>query len=128
MKITYSGPADLRWLNDEKCWMVLAPFKVRWIPDPPFTSISFDIPRGFKTDLASLPGIIRSVNPVNGHHLQPAVVHDYVYRTRDLGVTKSESDKMFYDGMIAMGTPKYRAWYMHRAVRMFGGGSYASRD
>ena len=127
MSITYSEPADLRWLNDEKCWLVLQPFIVRWIPTAPYTSISFLVPEGFKTDLASVPGFVRSVNPVNGHHLQPAIVHDHVYRTATLNIMKAEGDQMFYDGMIAMGTPKYRAWYMYQGVKLFGGSSYVSR-
>lgn len=127
MTITYSAPADLRWLNDITCWRVLTPFIIRWVPAAPYTSISFEVPRGFVTDLASLPGFVRAFNPVNGHHLQPAVVHDYVYRNTDLGVTKEEGDRMFYDGMIAMGTPEYRAWYMYRGVKIFGGSSYADR-
>ena len=127
MSIAYGAPAELRWLNDEKCWFVLRPFTVRWIPTAPYTSISFLIPEEFKTDFASLPGFIRTFNPVNGHHLQPAIVHDYVYRTDTLNVTKPEGDRMFYDGMLEMGTPEYRAWYMYQGVKLFGGSSYVSR-
>jgi len=127
MKITYSGPADLRWLNDEKCWMVLQPFTVSWIPDEPYTSIAFTVPEGFQTDLASVPGFVRTFNPVNGHHLQPAIVHDYIFRTKIVRVTKAEADRMFYDGMLAQGTPRYRARYMYAGVRVFGGSSYANR-
>ncbi len=128
MKITYGGPAELRWLNDKKRWLVLRTFSVRWIPLPPFSSMGFDIPEGFQTDLASLPGFIRGFNPVNGHHLQPAIIHDYIYRNRAMGITKAEGDQMFYDGMIAMGTPTYRAWYMLQGVKLFGGSSYVARD
>ena len=128
MSITYGGPAELRWLNDKKRWLVLRTFSVRWIPLPPFSSMGFDIPEGFQTDLASLPGFIRGFNPVNGHHLQPAIIHDYIYRNRAMGITKAEGDQMFYDGMIAMGTPSYRAWYMYQGVRLFGGSSYVARN
>ncbi|KKM23513.1 hypothetical protein LCGC14_1614480, partial [marine sediment metagenome] len=50
MSITYGGPAELRWLNDKKRWLVLRTFSVRWIPLPPFSSMGFDIPEGFQTD------------------------------------------------------------------------------
>ena len=126
--IKYSCRPELAWINEEKCWEVLTPFKVSWVPDAPYTSISFDIPKGFKTDLASLPGFVRVFNPTNGHHLQAAIVHDYVYRNASLGVTKREGDRMFYDGMVYKGTPVYRAKYMYAGVRVFGKSSYKNRN
>lgn len=125
----FSIEPELRWHADIEEWEVLTPFTAIWLPtQSEFRAILVTIPAGFFTDLASLPGIVRSVNPVNGKHLQSAILHDYLYRKSFIKVTKAEADEMFYDGMIARNTATYRAKYMWQGVRAFGGSSFVNRS
>ena len=48
--------------------------------------------------------------------------HDYLYSTHER--SRKEADDIFYEAMLVLGTPKWKAGAMYRAVRMFGGGSY----
>lgn len=80
------------------------------------------VPKGFVTDLASVP---RPLWWLLAPHGQPqvlaAVLHDYLYRTpeaRPFGThTKRGADKVFRDAMKALKVPFARRWVMWAAVR-----------
>ena len=93
------------------------------------------VPRGFETDLASVPRlpIIYSLWGNRAH--REAVLHDYLYRQgsfyfRDAlaieDVSKEDADWFFREAMIGQG----RSWFlyhpMYLAVRSCGGGSFRS--
>lgn len=75
------------------------------------------VPRGFRTDLASVPRILWSLFPPFGSHTQAAVVHDYLYR---IEYDKKEADLIFYYLMLNYGTYLWKAKIMYWAVRLFG--------
>jgi hypothetical protein len=83
------------------------------------------IPEGFVSDLASVPNLLRWLIPSYGRHTQAAVLHDRLYRHDDHDYTRSQSDRMFYEAMLALGVWKPRAWIMWLAVRV--GGRWAWR-
>ena len=116
--IRYSSDPILRWRNDWGWFTNEEPFDVYRNDYKLFT-----VPEGFNTDLASIPRIATGLVPKLGHHLQPAVAHDYCY-VHDAGLNKKQSDKLFYDGMISQGVRRSRAWLMYKAVRLGGKGRW----
>ena len=76
------------------------------------------VPKGFDTDLASIPQIFHSIIPVNGKHRAPAIVHDYLYVVQDR--TRSEADTIFLEAMESVGVRWTQRYAMYWAVRIGG--------
>jgi hypothetical protein len=82
------------------------------------------IPKGFKTDLASIPRPIWSfMSPAHSALMAPSIVHDWFYRMT-CDYDRKQIDLIFFHMLIAEGTPKWRAYLMYYAVRRFGAKSY----
>lgn len=69
------------------------------------------VPRGFRTDLASIPRPLWSVlgHPA-GSYAAAAVVHDWLYAWQP--VTRARADALFLEGMGVLGVP----WAQRRAL------------
>jgi len=80
------------------------------------------VPAGFISDYASIPRFLWPFAPRWGKYGKAAVVHDYLYDTHEK--TRKEADGIFYDAMVILGTPPWKAKTMYRSVRMFGGNAY----
>lgn len=76
------------------------------------------VPRGFKTDFASVPRIFWTIIPPDGNYTQCAVLHDYGYFTQKR--SRKEVDKIFLESMKVLGVPTWKRHTMYRAVRSFG--------
>jgi len=76
------------------------------------------VPKGYKTDLASVPRLLWVIIPPFGRYSQAAVIHDYLYANS--GYSKKECDLIFYKLMIKYGTYKWKAKLMYLAVSLFG--------
>lgn len=78
------------------------------------------IPRGFITDLASIPRPFWSVigSPGSGDYAQAAVVHDYLYVEQTF--TRKQSDKIFLEAMRDLRVGWLRRTVMYIAVRIGG--------
>lgn len=114
--VTYTREPILSWRAKERAWVVEAPFTAIW------QGRSVKVPMGFRTDLASVPQLLRSLIPQVGRHIQPAIVHDILYRhpwVRE-GITRSMADQMFLDGMETVGVGWFRRWSMYSGVRAGG--------
>ena len=74
------------------------------------------VPKGFNTDLASVPPIARMLIPKSGKYNQAAVVHDYLYHTMER--PRKEADKIFLEAMKVLGVPFWKRHVMHKAVRL----------
>jgi len=86
------------------------------------------VPKGFKTDLASIPRALRSFYPKTGKQNAAAVLHDYHYRTPELFTSKSTADKLFKEAMLSCGVKPFKANTFYLGVKWFGGSSWrASR-
>lgn len=94
-----------------KTWEVAKDFNVS------INNFKVKVPKGFRTDLASIPRIFWNIFPPFGRYTQAAVVHDYLYRIQH---NRKQADKIFYDLMIEYGTRKWKAKIMYLAVRIFG--------
>lgn len=89
-----------------------------------YSSERIVVPRGFKTDLASIPWPASMLIPKSGKYNQAAVLHDFLYST--LGTpdkiiyTRAECDKIFLEAMEVLEVPLAKRRIMYWAVRAFG--------
>jgi len=75
-------------------------------------------PRGFITDLASIPSPFRGVFNVNGLLRAPAVLHDWLYCSQRY--SRAESDRIFLEAMESRGVGRATRYAAYAAVRAFG--------
>lgn len=85
------------------------------------------VPRGFVTDLGSVPWFAQSYVGTEHPALNPAaLVHDYGYAEEGdifhgrAPLTREEVDDLFRDILVACGMRPSQAWVLHRAVRVGG--------
>lgn len=113
----FKSECDLR-IYGRREWVVLNSFE--W--ESP--SMHVIVPKGFVTDLASIPRPLRSLLDVNGPSRKPAVLHDWLYCSgqdaNEKGVSRLQADDLFREALEACVVgPLARAAY-YRAVRSFG--------
>lgn len=84
----------------------------------PFTHYGITVPKGFKTDGASVPFGRRY-----GRYAIAATFHDYCYASAI--VPREDADWYFYQLLLKSEVPRWRAWLMYKAVRLFGRSHYA---
>ena len=93
-----------------------------WIVDRPgvyhYDGEVIEIPRGFVTDLASIPKGLRWLVPVNGKHRLAALLHDYMYYM-ELD-DRIDCDLAFIEEMERQGVRYIKRQAMFAMVRMFG--------
>lgn len=103
-----------------------------WMPNPgqPFKPVH--VPRGFVTDLASVPRMLWSIFPKTGRYAYAAIVHDYLYWTQDR--TRDEADAVLAAAMedakvpastvkdfnLALGVAGSKAWNDNAAAKAKG--------
>jgi len=91
----------------------------------------FTVPKGFRTDFASVPRIFQALIPKNGSHDAAAIVHDYLYRYKPLvpspaplrsmqRISRRDADRLFRRIMRELGTNCIRYNLMYAAVRIMG--------
>jgi hypothetical protein len=80
------------------------------------------IPRGFTSDLYSIPRILWSILPPHHCPVEAALIHDYSYRLQQFSTVdmKKIADKFFYISMVAYGVNKNKARLFTNAVSLFG--------
>lgn len=87
----------------------------------------FVVPRGFQTDLASIPRPLWAIFPKVGRHDRAAVIHDAAYSHalmtvggRRIRAIKEVADNLFEDVLRVEGVGGLSQRLMVRAVRVFG--------
>ena len=85
------------------------------------------VPPGFVTDFASVPRALWNVLPPTGRYGKAAVVHDYLYQTRNwpntanrVAVTRAEADTVLREGMNVLGVRWSQRWTIYSGVRVGG--------
>ena len=79
-----------------------------------------EIPKGFATDLASIPKWLRwlpGYDPTDPR-LRMAIIHDACYSLQNM--PREDADWLFRSGLKADGVPFVQRWLMYFAVRLFG--------
>ncbi len=89
------------------------------------------VPRGFKTNFASVPSFARFYIDDSHWTIRPgSVIHDYLYsaQSADLGFTRKQADEVLLETMIGLGMRKTKAMLIYFTLRLFGRGHYEPRD
>lgn len=117
-------PLDVRALDDGKNWLLLRELR--------YVTASGDvitIHAGFVTDFASIPWVFRRLfQPATGKHRRAAVVHDWVYRTAGVDMTRKECDDLFNEIMEVDQTQGWKRRALYRGVRVGGKSSFVPRE
>lgn len=79
------------------------------------------VPRGFVTDLASVPRLPVVYWLTGGTSNEAAAVHDWLYTTKL--VTRAVADRVLREASAATCVPVWRRWLMYWGVRL-GGASH----
>lgn len=95
-------------------WVLVAPFKNKvWK-----TQNAIIIPKGFVTDLTSVPQVFWSWLPKTGKYMNAAIMHDFLYA--DHRCTKEQADLILKMEMELFGVPLEQTETIYQAVRLFG--------
>ena len=87
----------------------------------------FRVPKGFRTDFASVPRPLWMIYPRWGSYGYAAIVHDYLYGDGSALVTRMMADRVFLEAMLCLGVPRVRAYLLFSAVRFGGGFCWTAR-
>lgn len=98
----------------------------RWETTEDYTLGGYTVPKGFTTDLDSVPRIPFVYSKFKGRTVAAALIHDYLYKLQPDGITRKEADNKFLDLMILEGVGEFHRTMIHLAVRVGGGPSWAS--
>lgn len=99
---------------DGDYWVLVAPLKYKvWK-----TQNTIIIPRGFVTDLASVPRAFWSVLPKTGKYMSAAILHDFLYA--DHRCTKEQADLILKMEMELFGVSSVQSEPIYQAVRLLG--------
>lgn len=83
------------------------------------------VPKGFNTDFASIPRIFWSLIAPIGKHTLAAVLHDFLYTYGyNLGISRKQADKIFYQAMIDSKVARITTNIMWFCVRVFASKHY----
>jgi len=81
--------------------------------------LTFTVPPGFVTNLASTPRRLWSIFPPAGEWNRAAILHDYLYSPH-ASCSRFLADALFREAMATLGVPWWRRVIMYYAVRLFG--------
>lgn len=84
---------------------------------------TFVVPKGFQTDLASVPRLPVIYLLTGDTSSAAAVVHDFLYSSHH--VSRAMADQVLREASQATGVPGWRRWLMWAGVRLGGGSHYA---
>lgn len=82
------------------------------------------IPKGFRTDLASIPRILWPIFPPHkAEFVTPSIVHDYMYTIKYKN-DRALADEVFYEAIKLKGASRITSFLMWSALRLFGESHY----
>lgn len=86
------------------------------------------VPKGFVTDLASVPRSFWTIFPPFGKYTPAAVIHDFLYSEHNTtGINRTLADKIFLHIMRELNVEFLKRKAMYRAVRLFGETSWKKK-
>ncbi len=102
--------------GDGKYWIIKEPL----VYEHPVTKQTYTVPRGFVTDLASVPRLFWSAFPPCDRYTPPAVVHDYLYWAQLPGCDRKCADDILFITMKEARVNKATRDTIYAAVRVGG--------
>jgi hypothetical protein len=100
--------------KDDGRWIVSRP--LRYVSDVAERKIV--VPKGFRTDLASVPRLPIIFLLCGDTSSEAAVVHDYLYSTQQ--VRRRMADAVLLEASRITGVPAWRRYMIWAGVRLFG--------
>ncbi len=93
-----------------------------YVVDKPLTAKlrggqTITVPRGFITDLASIPHFLEFIESKSGPTLAPGIVHDYLYWNQEC--TREQADAVLLLELKDSGVSNIRRYAIYGAVRSF---------
>lgn len=115
----FDGVTILLPFADQFWWILYQP--VGWVPGPEDGPdvVRVDVPRGFVTDLASIPSYLWAVLQKTGRYGNAAIYHDWLYWEQS--VPRATADRIFDRAMHDMGVDQTSRRLIWSGVRVFGG-------
>lgn len=95
---------------------------IGWKPEPGEKLPSVTVPKGFVTDLASIPTVFYSLLRPDGEYAYAAIVHDYLYWTQTH--PRAIADSILKRGMEDFQVAGWKVLAIYEAVRAGGGSSW----
>lgn len=100
---------------DDGKWILTAPL----IYQSDVAGRTFIVPKGFRTDLASVPRLPVIYLLCGDTSSEAAAVHDWLYSSHQ--VPRAMADAVLREASQVTGVPGWRRWIMWAGVRVFGG-------
>jgi hypothetical protein len=98
---------------------------ISWKPAPGQDSLpQVEVPKGFVTDLASIPQVFWSLLRPDGEYTYPAIIHDYLYWTQP--IPRGKADLVFRLAMQDFSIGAATAFIIYNAVRVLGNVAWQS--
>lgn len=113
-------PPQLAPFGDSEWWVLTESIPTRI----GVSSEIITVPKGFVTDLASIPRFFWAVYPKTGPYMSAAVLHDYLYW--DQRCARAEADRIFDIEMKSFGVNDTSRKLIFAAVSDFGEGAWRS--
>ena len=111
-------PPQIAPFGDSEWWVMAEP-----VPNRIGVSTEIiTVPKGFVTDLASIPRFFWSAFPKTGKYMSAAILHDYLYW--DQRCTRAEADRIFAIEMLSFGVDATARKLIFGAVDQFGGSAW----
>ena len=116
------GPPLLVPFADQDYWALHQP--IGWIPDASDGPgvVRVDVPKGFVTDLASIPSYLWPIMTKTGRYGNAAIYHDWLYVEQPCD--RATADLVFDRALKDMGVDDATRQIMWAAVRIFGGAGW----
>jgi hypothetical protein len=87
--------------------------------------IDYVVPKGYTSDLTSIPRIFQSILPRWSDYARAALVHDHLYSTHDM--SKKDSDRVLFDIMTQDKVNIRQKYLIYWAVALFGGKAWKAQ-
>lgn len=113
MEVCYISPLQVEEIDDDN-WILTSNFSAT------IDGKGLIVPKGFKTDFASVPRLPFAYWIFGGIGHRPAVLHDWLYGIGGSSEDKQYADNILLHGIIADGDSGVKARAMYAAVRTFG--------
>lgn len=82
-------------------------------------NMTITIPKGFPTDLTTVPKIPFIYEEFANEAIKASVIHDFLYTSKI--VDRKMADDIFKEASLASNVPKWKTDIMWSALRVFGG-------
>jgi Protein of unknown function (DUF1353) len=88
---------------------------LNWVPEQDVKLSAVRVPKGFVTDLASIPQALWWALPRTGRYVYPAIVHDYLYWNQK--TSRKEADDILLQSMIELNVSALKRDAIYAGVR-----------